>query len=119
MATSAREFFNERVPAALAAHPERAKEVAAVYLFRIAGSEGGTWTANLAAVPPWCRAGGTDEAQCTIDVSDHDFRAMLDGGVQVAMQVLLAGRLKIAGDPALIAKLTKVLQMGDRDCHVT
>ncbi|MGD0838132.1 MAG: SCP2 sterol-binding domain-containing protein [Polyangia bacterium] len=117
MTTSAREFFDERVPAALAAHPERAKEVAAVYLFRIAGSEGGTWTANLASSPPWCRPGSIGDAHCTIDVSAQDFRAMLDGGVPAAMQALMAGRLKIAGDPVLIAKLTKVLQMGDGDWH--
>ncbi len=28
------------------------------------------------------------------------------------MQILMAGKLKITGDPALIAKLTKILQMG-------
>ena len=42
---------------------------------------------------------------------------MLDGGVPAAMQALMAGKLKIAGDPVLIAKLTKVLQMGDGDWH--
>jgi hypothetical protein len=112
MATSVREFFDKRVPEALAAHPERAKEVAAVYLFKITGSEGGTWTANLLASPPWCRPGLLGDVQCTIEVSDRDFCTMVDGGMQAAMQILMAGRLKIAGDPALIAKLTKVLQMG-------
>ncbi len=112
MVTSVKEFFDTRVPEALAAHPERAKEVAAVYLFRISGAEGGTWTANLAATPPWCKPGVLGQPQCTIDVSDRDFCAMVDGGIQVAMQILMAGKLKITGDPALIAKLTKILQMG-------
>jgi hypothetical protein len=112
MATSVKEFFDQRVPEALVANPERAKEVAAVYLFKISGDSGGTWTANLVASPPWCRPGVEGEPQCTIEVADRDFCAMVDGGMQAAMQILMAGRLKIAGDPALIAKLTKVLQMG-------
>ena len=112
MTTSVKEFFGKRVPEALAAQPERAKEVAAVYLFKITGDEGGTWTANLLASPPWCRPGELEQAQCTIEVPDRDFCAMVDGGMQAAMQILIAGRLKITGDAALIAKLTKVLQMG-------
>jgi alkyl sulfatase BDS1-like metallo-beta-lactamase superfamily hydrolase len=112
MATSAREFFGKRVPDALARNPERAKDVAAVYLFKISGDDGGTWTANLVASPPWCKPGIIGDAQCTIEVADKDFCAMVDGGMQAAMQILMAGKLKIAGDPTLIAKLTKVLQMG-------
>ena len=112
MATSAKEFFDKRVPEALVASPERAKEVAAIYLFKIHGAEGGIWTANLLASPPWCRPGVAGEPQCTIEVADRDFCAMVDGGMQAAMQILMAGKLKITGDPALIAKLTKVLQMG-------
>jgi hypothetical protein len=112
MATTVRGFFDKRVPEALAAHPERAKDVAAVYLFKITGDQGGTWTANLLSSPPWCKPGVVGEPQCTVEVADKDFCAMVDGGMQAAMQVLMAGRLKIAGDPALIAKLTKLLQMG-------
>ena len=52
------------------------------------------------------------EPQCTVEVADQDFCTMIDGGMQAAMQILFAGKLKITGDPALITKLTKVLQMG-------
>jgi hypothetical protein len=112
MATSVKEFFGKRVPDALARNPERAKDVAAVYLFKISGDDGGTWTANLLTSPPWCKPGIIGDAQCTIEVADKDFCAMVDGGMPAAMQILMAGKLKIAGDPTLIAKLTKVLQMG-------
>lgn len=111
MATSVREFFEKRVPEALAADPERAKKVSAVYLFKIGGAEGGTWTANLLASPPWCKPGAVGEPQCTIEVSDRDFCAMVDGGTQAAVQCLMAGKLKIAGDPTVIAKLVSVLQI--------
>lgn len=112
MATSVKEFFDKRVPEALRANPTRAKEVAAVYLFKISGPSGGTWTADLLADPPTCIGGETAKPQCTIEVSDQDFCAMVDGGVQVAMQILFAGKLKITGDAALITKLTKILQLG-------
>ena len=52
MATTAKEFFDKRVPEALLANPSRAKEIAAIYLFKISGSEGGTWTADLMATAP-------------------------------------------------------------------
>jgi len=112
MATSVKEFFEKRVPEALAAHPERAKDVAAIYLFKIGGPSGGDWTANLLESPPWCRPGVIGSAQCTIEVADQDFCAMVDGGMQVAMQILMTGKLKITGDPEVMAKLAKVLQMG-------
>jgi hypothetical protein len=112
MATSAKDFFEIKVPEALRAHPERAKDVAALYLFKISGENGGTWTVDLLADPPACKSGNTGQPQCTVEVSDQDLCAMIDGGVQVAMQILFAGRLRITGDPSLIAKLMKLLQMG-------
>jgi putative sterol carrier protein len=112
MATSVKEFFDKRVPEALRANPGRAKDVAAIYLFKISGSDGGTWTANLRADPPTCTPGESGQAECIVEISDQDFCTMVDGGVQAAMQIFFTGRLKISGDSALIAKLTSVLQMG-------
>ncbi len=112
MATSVRDFFDRRVPEALQADPGRAKTVSAIYLFKISGAGGGTWTANLLATPPWCKRGVVGEPQCTIEVSDRDFCTMLESGAQAAMQFLMAGKLKIVGDPAVIAKLVGVLQIG-------
>ncbi len=112
MPTTVKEFFDKRVPAALAAHPERAKDVAAIYLFKISGPGGGTWTADLVATPPSCTAGAHGQPGCTIEVSDQDFCTLVDGGAQAAMQILMAGRLKVTGNPALIAKLMGMLQAG-------
>jgi hypothetical protein len=112
MPTTVKEFFDKRVPEALAENPARAKEVAAVYLFKIGGPEGGVWTADLLATPPTCTAGNTGQPGCTIEISDQDFCTMIDGGAQAAMQILLAGRLKVTGNPALIAKLMSILHMG-------
>ena len=57
MATSVKAFFDEKVPAVLATNPEKAQDVAAVYLFKIAGADGGTWTVDLGVVAALLQAG--------------------------------------------------------------
>ena len=47
MPTSVKAFFDQKVPAVLATSPEKAKDVAAIYLFKISGADGGTWTVDL------------------------------------------------------------------------
>ncbi|MEO8212994.1 MAG: SCP2 sterol-binding domain-containing protein [Myxococcales bacterium] len=113
MALSIKAYFDQKVPAALAAHPERAKDVAAVYLFKIAGADGGTWTVDLVSTPPTCVPGEVGTPQCTIECSDEDLRAMISGGMQAAMTMFFSGKLKVSGDPTLATRLTKLLQMAE------
>ena len=54
MPTSVKAFFDQKVPAVLATSPEKAKDVAAIYLFKISGADGGTWTVDLVSTPPTC-----------------------------------------------------------------
>ncbi|HEY0710581.1 MAG TPA: SCP2 sterol-binding domain-containing protein [Polyangia bacterium] len=112
MPTSVKEFFDTKVPSALLKHPDKAKDVAAVYLFKISGPDGGTWTADLNASPPTCVAGESGSPQCTIESSDDDFRSMIDGGMPVAMQLFFSGKIKVSGDANLAPRLSKILQMG-------
>jgi alkyl sulfatase BDS1-like metallo-beta-lactamase superfamily hydrolase len=112
MPTTVKEYFDQRLPGVLAENPDRAKQVAAIYLFKIGGAAGGTWTVDLSATPPACSAGASDKPGCTIEISDQDFCALVEGGAQAAMQILMAGRLKVTGNPALIAKLMTLLQAG-------
>jgi hypothetical protein len=112
MATSVKAFFDTKVPAELAKHPDKAKDVAAIYLFKISGPDGGTWTADLKSSPPTCVPGAGATPQCTIEASDADFRTMIDGGMAAAMQLFFSGKLKVQGDPNLATKLSKLLQMG-------
>jgi SCP-2 sterol transfer family len=113
MAVSVKAYFDQKVPAALASHPERAKDVAAIYLFKISGPDGGTWTADLLSSPPTCLAGEHGVPQCTIECSDADLQAMIAGGMQAAMNLFFSGKLKVSGDPSLATRLTKLLQMAD------
>src|SRR6266700_2522952 len=111
MATSVKAFFVQKVPDVLKTSPEKAKDVAAIYLFKIAGADGGTWTVDLLSSPPTCQPGAHGTPQCTIEATDGDFRSMIDGGMQAAMQLFFSGKLKVGGDPNLATKLSKLLQM--------
>jgi putative sterol carrier protein len=111
MPTSVKAFFDEKVPAALALSPEKAKDVAAVYLFKISGADGGTWSVDLVSTPPTCQPGEVGKAQCTIESTDDDFRSMIDGGMQAAMTLFFSGKLKVTGDATLATKLSKLLAM--------
>jgi hypothetical protein len=111
MATSVKAFFDQKVPGVLKTNPEKAKDVTAIYLFKISGADGGTWTVDLLSSPPTCLAGVHGTAQCTIEATDADFSSMIDGGMQAAMQLFFTGKLKVSGDPNLATKLSKLLQM--------
>jgi hypothetical protein len=111
MPTSVKAFFDQKVPAALATNPEKAKDVAAVYLFKVSGPDGGTWTVDLVSTPPTSVAGEAGKPQCTIESTDDDFRSMIDGGMQTAMTLFFAGKLKVTGDATLATKLSKLLAM--------
>ena len=113
MALSVKAYFDQKVPAALASHPEKAKDVAAIYLFKISGPDGGTWTADLLSSPPTCLPGAHGTPQCTIECSYADLQAMISGGMQAAMNLFFSGKLKVTGDPTLATRLTKLLQMAE------
>jgi hypothetical protein len=107
---NAKELFDEQLPAALKAHPEKARSVNAVYMFKIAGDDGGDWTVDLTSDPPTCTRGDSGKAQCTIEVAHEDFKAML-GNPQVGMQLYFQGKLRVSGDPMLATKLQQFLTM--------
>ena len=111
MPTNAAELFTDQVPAAIAKNPEKAKEIGAVYFFKISGEGGGEWTVDLASAEPFCKSGAHGAAQCTIDVAHDDFKAML-GNPALGMQLYFQGKLRVTGDPMLATKLQKLFSMG-------
>ena len=104
------ELFGERVPKALADHPDKARQVDAIFRFKITGEGGGDWTVDLKADPPVVAQGETaPAAQCTVEVSADDFRAMLTDG-QAGMRLYLEGKLKVEGDPSLAVRLPEFFE---------
>src|SRR5688572_26344119 len=112
MPTSVKDFFDKKVLEVQQLYPEKAKDVAAVCLFKISGPDGGTWTADLASANPSCAAGEQGTPQSAIEATDADFRSIIDGGMQAAMQLFFSGKVRVSGDPNLAAKVEKLVQMG-------
>jgi hypothetical protein len=108
---SASELFDTQVPEAIAKHPEKAKEIGAVYLFNITGPDGGEWTVDLASATPSCQRGKHAAPQCTIEVAHSDFKSMLQNPA-LGMQLYFQGKLRVTGDPMLATKLQKLFSMG-------
>lgn len=110
MPKDAKELFDVQVPAALKEHPDRAKEVNAIYCFKITGEGGGEWTVDLTADQPTIVTGDSGTAQCTIEVEHADFKTMLSDP-QAGMQLYFQGKLKVTGDPMLATKLQQFFQL--------
>ena len=107
----AQDLFNNQVPAAIAKSPEKAREIGAIYLFKITGDGGGTWTVDLVSNPPAVKQGEAGAAQCTIEVAHSDFQQML-ANPAMGMQLYFQGKLRVTGDPMLATKLQKLFSMG-------
>jgi putative sterol carrier protein len=110
MPTNASELFDDLVPKGLAAFPDKARELNAVYCFKVTGDGGGEWTVDTTANPPTCTKGDTGRAQCTISVSHDDFKAMLSDP-QAGMQLYFQGKLQVTGDPMLAMKLQQLFDL--------
>ncbi len=108
---TAKDIFDVMVPKGLAQYPDKAKEINAIYCFKVTGPNGGTWTVDLTANPPTCKPEEAAGAQCTIEVSDENFEAML-GNPQLGMQLYFQGQLKVMGDPMLATRLQQLLSLG-------
>ena len=109
----AKELFDVMVPDALKKWPDKAKEVNAIYGFKVTGEGGGEWTVNLTSDPPTCVPGDSGNAQCSIEVSNEDFQSMLTNP-QIGMQLYFQGKLKVTGDPMLATKLQQVFSLAQQ-----
>ena len=107
---SATEVFDELVPKGLAAFPDKARELNAIYCFNISGDGGGLWTVDCTANPPTCTPGDAGKAQCTIEVSNEDFKTMLSDP-NAGMQLYFQGKLRVSGDPMLAMKLQQLFEL--------
>ena len=108
--TNATETFDVAVPEGLLKYPDKAREVNAIYTFKISGEGGGDWTVDLTSDPPTCVRGDSGKAQCTIDIAHEDFQAMLKDP-NAGMQLYFQGKLRVSGDPMLAMKLQQLFDL--------
>ena len=108
---NASELFDELVPKGLAQYPDKARELNAIYCFKITGDDGGgEWTVDTTIDPPSCTKGDTGKAQCTIEVAHDDFKTML-ADPNAGMQLYFQGKLRVTGDPMLAMKLQQLFDL--------
>lgn len=110
MPKDAQELFDKLMPEALQKHPDKAREVNAVYMFNITGDGGGQWTVDLVSNPPQVVKGDAGNSQCGITMAHEDFQAMLSDP-QAGMQLYFQGKLQVSGDPMLAMKLQTFLEL--------
>jgi putative sterol carrier protein len=99
------------MPEAFTKNPEKVEDLDAIYLFKITGDRGGTWTVDCKAKPPKVAPGEDGAPDCTIELTDDDFELMVKDPMQ-AMQLFFQGKIKITGDPVLATKLGNLFGFG-------
>jgi hypothetical protein len=99
MPTSVKDFFDKKVPEVLRTQPDKAKEVAAIYLCPDLGRGRRDLDRRLRASPPTREGRGWPPPSAHIEASDSDFRSMIDGGMPVAMQLFFGGKIKSPATP--------------------
>ncbi len=100
--------FTKNLPEKIASDPERAKEINAIFLFKIAGDDGGTWTVDLKSDEPGVKEGDAGGADCTLEMTSEDWKSISDNP-QSAMQLYFQGKLKVSGNAMLATKLQQLL----------
>ena len=95
MPKDAQDLFDNLVPQGLQQFPDKARELNAIYCFKITGEGGGEWTVDTTANPPSCTKGDSGKAQCTVEVAHDDFKTMLsdpNAGMQLYFRASSACR---------------------------
>jgi putative sterol carrier protein len=110
MPKDAKQLFDELIPMGLKQFPDKAREVNAIYAFKISGEGGGEWTVDLTQDPPTCVQGDTGTAQCTVELEHDDFKQML-ADPNAGMQLYFQGKLRVSGDPMLAMKLQQFFDL--------
>jgi putative sterol carrier protein len=99
--------FTSDIPRSIDRDLDKAKAVGAIFLFIVNGEGGGIWTVNMKDAPG-VTEGDAGNAECTIELSTEDWRAMTDKP-GAAMQFFMQGKIKLRGNALLATKLQSVI----------
>ncbi len=101
--------FTENLPTKISGDPDAAKDIDAVFLFKITGDDGGTWTVNCRdELELGVSEGEVGEVDVTLELTSEDWREISDNPAS-AMQLYFQGKLKVSGDAMKATKLQLLL----------
>lgn len=100
--------FREIIPANLRRDPARARAVGAVFVFRISGEGGGTWTLDLKDTLGVTEGETAADPDCILEVSNEVWRKMSDHPT-TAMQHYFGGQVRVTGNALLALQLQPVI----------
>jgi putative sterol carrier protein len=98
-------LFDEELPLALVKHRQEAQQIGAKFQLNVTGA--GEWNVDLTPSGPSC-VRGVGPADCTVTISEDDFRALLASPKTMTVFLFLRGRLKLDGDRVTAMKLNKL-----------
>ncbi len=107
-AGSVRDVFERNMPQRLRSKPDLVAKINAVYQFNISGEGGGQWSVDCTTPQGAVATGSSPAAKCTVNCSDSDFLAIVNGKLNAQMAFMM-GKLKIQGDMGLALKLAQLL----------
>lgn len=103
----AKTSFTQNIPQSIESDVDRAKDVDAVFLFKVNGDGGGVWTVNMKDAPG-VTEGDSGDAECTIEISTEDWQALTEKP-GTAMQFFMNGKIKVTGNALLATKLQAII----------
>jgi putative sterol carrier protein len=111
MAINIKKLFNEELPAAIAKHPDVAKEIGTKYQINITGDGGGEWYIDVSNSGPSCKQGNPGGADCTVTMATEDFQKYAENPQANGMQLFFSGKMKISGDNTKAIKLSALFSL--------
>lgn len=106
----AADLFDNLVPEILAKNPTNARNIGAVFGFKILGDGGGEWTVDAKSATPTCKRGVSDDAETTFEIHNPDFMQILNNPA-AAMQLYFQGKLRVTGDPMKATRFQKLFAL--------
>ena len=98
----------EKLARRLNDRPDRLGLEDATFQLVVTGPQGGTWVLSVVGGTARLSEGPVPEADLTVEVSDADFQALVEGRLAPAA-AFVSGRLRVRGDLGLALRLQPLL----------